>query len=103
ALHGAQGPKLGLPQMISSRVQFGVLGAVIPLVLVCVMYVGFNATGTVLAGQAIGQLLHVSDTVGILVFAAVIVVVTVCGYRAIHLLGKAASVLGIVAFAYLFV
>ncbi|MCO7596480.1 MULTISPECIES: purine-cytosine permease family protein [Pseudomonas] len=103
ALHGAQGPKLGLPQMISSRVQFGVFGAVIPLVLVCVMYVGFNATGTVLAGQAIGQLLHVSDTVGILVFAAVIVVVTVCGYRAIHLLGKAASVLGVVAFAYLFV
>lgn len=24
ALHGAQGPRLGLPQMISSRVQFGV-------------------------------------------------------------------------------
>ncbi|QRY81921.1 cytosine permease [Pseudomonas sp. PDNC002] len=103
ALHGAQGPKLGLPQMISSRVQFGVFGAVIPLVLVCVMYVGFNATGTVLAGQAIGQLAHVSDTVGILVFAAVIVAVTVCGYRVIHWLGKAASVLGIVAFAYLFV
>ena len=26
ALHSAQGPRLGLPQMISSRAQFGVLG-----------------------------------------------------------------------------
>jgi NCS1 family nucleobase:cation symporter-1 len=41
ALHGAQGPQLGLPQMISSRVQFGVYGAMIPIVLVCLMYIGF--------------------------------------------------------------
>lgn len=103
ALHGAQGPRLGLPQMISSRVQFGVFGAVIPLVLVCIMYIGFNATGTVLAGQAIGRMANISDTSGILIFAAVIVVLTVCGYRVIHLLGRVASVLGVVAFAYLFV
>ncbi|KAI1692814.1 permease for cytosine/purine, uracil, thiamine, allantoin domain-containing protein [Ditylenchus destructor] len=44
ALHAAQGPKLGLPQMISSRVQFGVYGAAIPIVLVCLMYLGFTAT-----------------------------------------------------------
>ena len=37
ALHAAQGPRLGLPQMISSRVQFGVYGAAIPIVLVCLM------------------------------------------------------------------
>lgn len=30
ALHSAQGPRLGLPQMISSRVQFGVKGAALP-------------------------------------------------------------------------
>ena len=50
ALHGAQGPQLGLPQLISSRVQFGVYGAVIPIVLVCLMYIGFSASGSVLAG-----------------------------------------------------
>lgn len=102
ALHAAQGPKLGLPQMISSRVQFGVYGAAIPIVLVCLMYLGFTATGTVLSGQAIGQLLGVSDTAGILVFAAVIVLVTVFGYRMIHLIGRVASVLGLIAFVYLF-
>ncbi|MBB1625363.1 cytosine permease [Achromobacter sp. UMC71] len=102
ALHAAQGPKLGLPQMISSRVQFGVYGAAIPIVLVCLMYLGFTATGTVLSGQAVGQLLGVSDTAGILIFAAVIVLVTVFGYRMIHLIGRVASVLGLIAFIYLF-
>ncbi len=102
ALHGAQGPQLGLPQMISSRVQFGVYGAIIPLALVCVMYVGFSAGGTVLAGQAIGQLLQVDNTTAILVFAALIVVLTVLGYRTIHVMGRVSSVVGVLAFLYLF-
>ncbi|MDT8821856.1 cytosine permease, partial [Klebsiella pneumoniae] len=42
SLHALQGPRLGLPQMILSRAQFGVFGAVVPLVLVCVMYIGFS-------------------------------------------------------------
>src|SRR5215472_6755891 len=75
ALHAAQGPQLGLPQMISSRVQFGVYGAMIPIVAVCLMYIGFSASGTVLAGQALAQLLHLDDTLGILVFSALIVIV----------------------------
>ncbi|MBC8652530.1 cytosine permease, partial [Providencia vermicola] len=102
ALHAVQGPKLGLPQMISSRVQFGVYGAVIPILLVCMMYVGFSASGTVLAGQAVGQLMHVSDWMGILIFGAVIIGITICGYRIIHILGKAASVIGVITFFYLF-
>ncbi|WP_166361235.1 purine-cytosine permease family protein [Pseudomonas akapageensis] len=102
ALHAAQGPKLGLPQMISSRVQFGVYGAAIPIVLVCLMYFGFSATGAVLSGQAIAQLISVSDSTGILIFATCIAVLTMFGYRVIHLVGKVTSVLGILAFAYLF-
>ena len=102
ALHGAQGPQLGLPQMISSRVQFGVYGAVIPIALVCLMYVGFSASGSVLAGQAVAQLLHVDDAVGIVVFTAVIVGFTVFGYRVIHAIGRVASVIGVLAFVYMF-
>lgn len=102
ALHAAQGPKLGLPQMISSRVQFGVYGAVLPIILVCTMYVGFSAGGTVLAGQAIAQLANVNDKLGVMIFGVVIIGITVCGYRVIHLLGKVASVVGIVIFFYLF-
>lgn len=102
ALHGAQGPQLGLPQMISSRVQFGVYGAAIPIALVCLMYVGFSASGTVLAGQATAQLLSVSDTTGICLFAALIVVLTILGYRSIHFVGRIASVIGVLAFCYMF-
>jgi NCS1 family nucleobase:cation symporter-1 len=102
ALHGAQGPRLGLPQMISSRVQFGVYGAIVPLVLVCVMYVGFSASGTVLAGQAISALVGVDSATGILIFIAIVVVLTVLGYRTIHTLGRVTSVVGVLAFIYLF-
>lgn len=103
ALHGAQGPQLGLPQMISCRVQFGVYGAVIPIVLVCMMYVGFSASGSVLAGQAMAQLLHVKDWAGIVLFAGIVVVLTISGYRTIHFFGRLASIIGIAAFLYLFV
>lgn len=102
ALHAAQGPRLGLPQMISSRVQFGVLGATIPLVLVCLMYVGFSASGTVLAGQAIAALTGIGEAPAIVAFATTVVVLTIFGYRTIHGLGRLASCVGVVAFVYLF-
>lgn len=102
ALHSAQGPHLGLPQMISSRAQFGVLGAALPLVLVVVMYLGFAATGTVLSGQAINKILHVdAKPVGIIIFGVLTFVVAAFGYRWIHKLGRLATVLGFIGFAYL--
>lgn len=103
SLHALQGPRLGLPQMIISRAQFGVFGAVIPLALVCVMYVGFSASGTVLAGQAMAKLLSVSNNAGMIIFSAVIIVIAVLGYKVIHKLGKLASLVGVLAFAWLFV
>jgi len=41
AFHGAQGPKMGLPQMIQSRAQFGSRGAVLPLVAATLVQFGF--------------------------------------------------------------
>ncbi|MFD8572048.1 purine-cytosine permease family protein [Streptomyces sp. NPDC059639] len=101
ALHSAQGPKLGLPQMIQSRAQFGVKGAVVPLLLVILMYVGFFASGSVLAGQATAQLTHTNDVTGIIVFALVTAVMAAVGYRVIHVLGRVASVICALAFVYL--
>jgi NCS1 family nucleobase:cation symporter-1 len=102
ALHAAQGPKLGLPQMISSRVQFGVYGAAIPIILVALMYLGFNATGAILSGQAVAQLAGVSNSSGILIFAGLTMLMTIMGYQFIHLAGRAASFVGVIAFCYLF-
>ncbi|MFE9901762.1 purine-cytosine permease family protein [Streptomyces achromogenes] len=101
ALHSAQGPRLGLPQMIQSRAQFGVRGAVVPLLLVVVMYVGFFASGSVLAGQAVGELTHTDDTTGILVFAVVTGVIATAGYRVVHALGRVASTVCALAFVFL--
>lgn len=104
ALHSAQGPRLGLPQMISSRAQFGVFGAALPLVLVVVMYLGFAATGTVLSGQAINRMLGTDiPAVGIIIFGVLTAFVAAFGYHYIHALGRIATVTGILGFAYLFV
>ncbi|MEB3792313.1 cytosine permease [Acinetobacter sp. IK40] len=103
ALHAAQGPKLGLPQMISSRVQFGVYGACIPIFLVSLMYIGFTATGTVLSGQAIAKLFNISNISGIVIFASIIIVLATVGYKAIHWIGKVASILGMVTFSIILV
>lgn len=102
ALHAAQGPKLGLPQMISSRAQFGVFGAVLPLILVIVMYLGFAATGAVLAGQAVDQIIPTGNpAVGVIVFGALTVLVATLGYKYIHMLGRISTIVGIVGFTYL--
>ncbi|MFJ5136230.1 purine-cytosine permease family protein [Streptomyces sp. NPDC088707] len=104
ALHSAQGPRLGVPQMISSRAQFGVHGAVLPLLLVILMYLGFAATGSVLAGQALSEMLHIDNTnAGILVFGALTAVVAVTGYRLIHIAGRIATVVGVLGLGYLLV
>jgi NCS1 family nucleobase:cation symporter-1 len=102
ALHAAQGPRLGLPQMISSRAQFGVYGAVVPLLLVIVMYLGFTATGTVLSGQAINAFLGVDEpAVGIVLFIVLVGVIAAIGHDLIHVVGRVASVLGVIGFGYL--
>jgi NCS1 family nucleobase:cation symporter-1 len=41
AFHGAQGPKMGLPQMIQSRVQFGSRGSILPIAAATIVQFGF--------------------------------------------------------------
>ena len=102
ALHSAQGPRLGLPQMISSRAQFGVMGAIIPLVLAVIMYLGFASTGTVLSGQAINGILGVeTPAVGIIIFGGLTVLMSLLGYKYIHILGRIATITGLLGFTFL--
>lgn len=67
------------------------------------MYIGFSASGTVLAGQAMAKLLNISHVAGMLIFSAIIIVIAVLGYKVIHKLGKLASIVGILAFVYMFI
>ncbi|WP_293765380.1 cytosine permease [uncultured Aquitalea sp.] len=102
ALHAAQGPRLGLPQMITSRVQFGVKGAALPLLLAILMYLGFATTGTVLSGQAINRILGTDGSpLGMVVFGVITGVIAIAGYNVIHKLGRIASVVSIAGFGFL--
>jgi len=88
AFHSAQGPQLGLPQMIQSRPQFGYVGALLVWVVALVTYVGYNSFNQVLAAQALHQLAGSipADSSAVLIgFAALAAGVAVIGYDSIHL------------------
>ncbi|MGH3975044.1 MAG: purine-cytosine permease family protein [Pseudonocardiaceae bacterium] len=97
ALHAAQGPQMGVPQMLQTRAQFGSYGSLLVVVLVIFMYVGFFASNMVLGGQAVSSLFGLDETVSIIVIGLVSVVGAVVGYRMIHALtGVMSLVSGVV-------
>ena len=107
ALHSAQGPQMGIPQMIQSRAQFGSLGALLVVVIAGVMYIGFFASNIVLAGKSLhGVVDSVPVPVGIVVGALGSGIIGIIGYRFIHVLNRIGTwVLGIgivVGFGYIF-
>jgi NCS1 family nucleobase:cation symporter-1 len=98
ASHSAQGPKLGIPQMIQSRAQFGVIGAVLPLLFVMLIYLGFFVSNTLLAAQAIESVSPLGGDGNIYLIGALCFVVALYGYRLIHRLQKILSILSILVF-----
>jgi len=93
ALHSAQGPQLGVPQMVQTRGQFGVHGALLVIVLVIVMYTGYFASNLVLGGQSLHIVMPgVSVTGGIAIVGVVSVAATIFGYKLIHTYSKVMSV-----------
>jgi nucleobase:cation symporter-1, NCS1 family len=84
AFHSAQGPRLGLPQMIQSRAQFGFHGSLLVLVLVWGMYIGFAAFDVVIGGQGLSEVFHGSQTLWIIVSGAVMTLLAIYGYDWIH-------------------
>ncbi len=53
AFHAAQGPTLGLPQMIQSRAQFGYRGVVVALFATLFTYLAFNVADQVLLAEGL--------------------------------------------------
>src|SRR5277367_333686 len=85
ALHAAQGPTLGVPQMVQTRGQFGSLGSLLVVGIVIVMYVGFLASNLVLCGESLaGVLPGVTETPGIIVVGILGVLAAIYGYDLIH-------------------
>ncbi|HTV53022.1 MAG TPA: cytosine permease [Steroidobacteraceae bacterium] len=94
ALHAAQGPILGVPQMVQTRGQFGSVGALLVVGIVIVMYVGFYASNLVLGGEALAAVcppLHALG--GIALMSLVSVAGAIWGYDLIHAYARAMSYL----------
>lgn len=89
ALHSVQGPRLGLPQLIQSRAQFGYLGAAITVWIVAlVMFLAYNVVNTVLAAQSLAALVGLPVELGYLTVAVTAAVLAAYGYRWIHWVAK---------------
>ncbi|MEW2301282.1 cytosine permease [Streptomyces sp. NPDC006655] len=84
AFHSAQGPQLGLPQMIQSRPQFGYVGALLVWLFAYVQYAGFNVFNTILAGESLHATLHGGVKLWVVVVTAIGLVVALVGYDIIH-------------------
>jgi len=84
ASHSAQGARLGIPQMIQSRAQFGVLGAIIPMIFVMFVYLGFSVSNTVLAAQALSGVISMDSTWVIILVSIACFIIALYGYKLIH-------------------
>jgi NCS1 family nucleobase:cation symporter-1 len=101
AYHSAQGPQLGLPQMIQSRAQFGFYGANIPMVIVVAMYLGFYAGGAVIGAQALNRLFGWSTGNSVLLITLLALALVLFGYKMMHVIAKIITPIYIVVFALL--
>ena len=84
AFHSAQGPQLGLPQMIQSRPQFGYVGALLVWAFAYIQYAGFNVFNSVLAGEAMHQTAHGATKLWVVIVTVVGFVIALVGYDFIH-------------------
>jgi NCS1 family nucleobase:cation symporter-1 len=92
ALHSAQGPTLGVPQMIQTRGQFGSLGSLLVVGIVVVMYLGFLASNLVLGGEALASLApRLTDLPGIALVGILSVIAAIFGYDLIHAYARVLS------------
>ena len=85
ALHATQGPKLGVPQTIQSRGQFGFYGAAFLFPCVLLLNVGFIAAQLVIEADAgNGVISSISVPEWIVIIAVPATAIGIFGYRWIH-------------------
>ena len=102
AFHGAQGPRMGLPQMIQSRVQFGSRGAILPLIAAMFSQFGFAIFLIQTGGQSIAAVTDANHT-SLLQSALGIVAmgVAIIGYKLVLRVEKFASYATLINFVLL--
>jgi NCS1 nucleoside transporter family len=99
------GPKLGLRQMTISRFSFGWSGAAIMSIISAAADVGWSTVNVIVGGQLVAALSKgaIPQQVGILVIAMLTTLISIYGYRYIHLYERFAWVPMAVIFLILLV
>jgi nucleobase:cation symporter-1, NCS1 family len=104
ALHATQGPKLGVPQTIQSRAQFGFYGSAFLFPCVLLLNIGFIAAQLVIQAESMqGVVGSVSIPEWILLLTIPAVVIGIFGYRWIHRVMQATAVVVGVSLVIMFV
>ena len=82
AFHSAQGPQLGLPQLVQSRPQFGYLGAAVTVwIFALINYIAFNTSDAILSGAAMHSVFGIDSSLGFVIAAAGAAAIALLGYK----------------------
>lgn len=103
ALHAAQGPQLGVPQLLQARGQFGMYGAAIIAFIAVANFIGFFASNLVVITQAFALIVRGENAQLILVLATLVsLVISIFGYKWLRWVTVAAAIVvgAFVAFSF---
>lgn len=85
AFHSAQGPQLGLPQMIQSRAQFGFRGVIVICLVVVASIVGFNIFNQLLAADVVSTATGIhAPSLWYVLITGLALALAIVGYHWIH-------------------
>ena len=99
AFHSAQGPQLGLPQMIQSRAQFGYRGVSVICAAVVFSIVGFNIFNQMLAADVLVETTGFeSRPVWYVLISGTALLLAIVGYHLIHKTQKVLTLLFLASF-----
>jgi len=84
AAHASQGPRLGLPQMIQSRAQFGYSGVVLPLLATGFTFLAFNVVDTIIIKEGLNGIFGWDATVIAVAITVIATVLAIFGHDWLH-------------------
>lgn len=89
ALTSAQGPQVGIPQMIQSRAQFGRYGALLVVLFTTLIYLGFFISNIILSGKTLHTVVPAIPVPAATVIGAIAATtIGIVGYHLIHKFNK---------------
>jgi nucleobase:cation symporter-1, NCS1 family len=84
AAHASQGPKMGLPQMIQSRAQFGYQGVVLPLLATGFAFVAFNVVDAIIVKEGLHGIFGWNATLVAVVLTVASAILAIYGHDWLH-------------------